>query len=51
MAANAAQESINLAVKEIKDLPGYSDNGRSVFTDIIVTIMHVYYWCSFNYSE
>ena len=26
--ANAAEVSMNLAVHEIKDLPGYSDNGE-----------------------
>ena len=26
--ANAAEASMNLAVHEIKDLPGYSDNGE-----------------------
>ena len=28
MVADTAEESMNLAVREIKDLPGYSDNGE-----------------------
>lgn len=45
--ANTAEESMNLAVREIKDLPGYSDNGE-VCTH--VTVAMVYRMCCLVYS-